>query len=116
MERGEFRLTTSRRSTSSTGRVVGAEALIRWNHPQRGLLTPDHFITIAEDSGLIVPIGAWVLREACRQAAAWRKTGLPQLVIAVNVSAIQFKRGDIEACVRQALEESGLPPTAWNWN
>jgi EAL domain-containing protein (putative c-di-GMP-specific phosphodiesterase class I) len=56
-----------------------------------------------------VPIGAWVLREACRQAAAWRKTGLPPLVIAVNVSAIQFKRGDIEACVRQALDESGLP-------
>ncbi len=110
MERGEFRLHYQPQIDLSSGRVIGAEALIRWNHPERGLLSPEHFIAIAEESGLIVPIGAWVLREACRQAAAWRKTGLPQLVIAVNVSAIQFKRGDIEACVRQALEESGLPP------
>ena len=110
MERGEFRLHYQPQIDLASGRVTGAEALIRWHHPERGLLTPEHFISIAEESGLIVPIGAWVLREACRQAAAWRKTGLPELVIAVNVSAIQFKRGDIEACVRQALDESGLPP------
>ena len=110
MERGEFRLHYQPQVDLTSGAVVGAEALIRWNHPERGILTPEHFIAIAEESGLIVPIGAWVLREACRQAAAWRKSGLPQLVVAVNVSAIQFKRGDLEACVRQALEESGLPP------
>jgi diguanylate cyclase (GGDEF)-like protein len=109
MERGEFRLHYQPQIDINSGKVIGAEALIRWQHPERGLLMPDHFIRIAEESGLIVPIGAWVLREACRQAAAWRKTGLPPLVIAVNVSAIQFKRGDIEACVRQALDESGLP-------
>jgi diguanylate cyclase (GGDEF)-like protein/PAS domain S-box-containing protein len=110
MERGEFRLHYQPQIDLTSGRVIGAKALIRWHHPDRGLLTPEHFISIAEESGLIVPIGAWVLREACRQAAAWRKTGLPRMVIAVNVSAIQFKRGDIEACVRQALDESGLPP------
>ena len=109
MERGEFRLHYQPQIDINSGKVIGAEALIRWQHPERGLLMPDHFIRIAEESGLIVPIGAWVLREACRQAAAWRRTGLPPLVIAVNVSAIQFKRGDIEACVRQALDESGLP-------
>ena len=110
MERGEFRLHYQPQIDLGSGKVIGAEALIRWHHPERGLLTPEHFIHIAEESGLIVPIGAWVLREACRQASAWRKTGLPSMVIAVNVSAIQFKRGDIEACVRQALDESGLPP------
>lgn len=110
LERGEFRLHYQPQIDLASGAVVGAEALIRWNHPERGTLAPEHFIAIAEESGLIVPIGAWVLREACRQAAAWRKSGLPQLVVAVNVSAIQFKRGDLEACVRQALEESGLPP------
>ncbi len=110
LERGEFRLHYQPQIDLASGAVIGAEALIRWSHPERGTLAPDQFITIAEESGLIVPIGAWVLREACRQAAAWRKSGLPQLVIAVNVSAIQFKRGDLEACVRQALDESGLPP------
>ena len=110
LERGEFRLHYQPQIDLASGAVVGAEALIRWNHPERGTLAPDHFISIAEESGLIVPIGAWVLREACRQAAAWRKSGLPQLVVAVNVSAIQFKRGDLEACVREALAESGLPP------
>ena len=110
MDRGEFRLHYQPQVDLASGAVVGAEALIRWNHPERGLLAPEHFIRIAEESGLIVSIGAWVLREACRQAAAWRKSGLPQLVVAVNVSAIQFKRGDLEAHVRQALEESGLPP------
>ncbi len=110
LHRGEFRLNYQPQIDLATGAVVGAEALIRWNHPQRGELAPDQFITVAEDSGLIVPIGDWVLREACRQAAAWRSSGLPQLVVAVNVSAIQFTRGDLEASVRTALEESGLPP------
>jgi diguanylate cyclase (GGDEF)-like protein/PAS domain S-box-containing protein len=112
LHRGEFRLNYQPQIDLVTGAVVGAEALIRWNHPQRGELAPDQFITVAEDSGLIVPIGDWVLREACRQAAAWRMSGLPHLVVAVNVSAIQFTRGDLEASVRTALEESGLPPAS----
>jgi diguanylate cyclase (GGDEF)-like protein/PAS domain S-box-containing protein len=94
----------------SSGAVVGAEALIRWNHPEMGLLYPGRFISIAEDSGLIVPIGDWVLREACRQAVAGRQAGLPPLLMAVNLSAVQFKRSDLEQSVAAALADSGHDP------
>jgi EAL domain-containing protein (putative c-di-GMP-specific phosphodiesterase class I) len=93
-----------------TGAVIGAEALVRWEHPRHGLVPPARFIPIAEENGLIVPIGEWVLGEACRQAAAWRKTGLPPLVMAVNLSAVQFRRGKAEQSVIRALSESGLDP------
>jgi len=92
------------------GEVVGAEALIRWNHPERGMVPPIRFISVAEESGLIVPIGSWVMHEACRQAAEWRRAGLPPLVVGVNMSAVQFKRGDVEKTVVSALEKSGLDP------
>ena len=94
----------------TTGAVVGAEALIRWNHPELGLMPPGHFIPTAEESGLVIPMGNWVLQEACRQAAAWREAGLPSLVMAVNISTLQFKRGNLEQSVLNALAESGLPP------
>ena len=94
----------------SSGAVIGAEALIRWQHPEFGLLPPGKFITLAEDSGLIVPIGEWALREACRQAMAWREQGLPDLVMAVNLSAIQFRRGNLDETVISALKDSGLDP------
>jgi diguanylate cyclase (GGDEF)-like protein/PAS domain S-box-containing protein len=94
----------------ATGNLVGAEALIRWHHPDLGVIPPGRFIPIAEDSGLIVPIGEWALREACRQAMAWQKAGMHKLMVAVNLSAIQFKRGDVEQSVIRALEESGLDP------
>jgi EAL domain-containing protein (putative c-di-GMP-specific phosphodiesterase class I) len=74
----------------SSGAVIGAEALIRWQHPEFGLLPPGKFITLAEESGLIVPIGEWALREACRQAMAWRKQGLPDLVMAVTFLLSNF--------------------------
>ncbi|MES0489674.1 MAG: EAL domain-containing protein [Leptospirales bacterium] len=93
-----------------TGSVVGVEALLRWNHPDRGILSPDKFIPVAEDSGLIVPIGEWVLREACRQAVEWEKSGFENLVVAVNLSAVQFKHGNLEDVVIEALGESGLDP------
>ncbi|MEK9803746.1 MAG: EAL domain-containing protein, partial [Curvibacter sp.] len=89
---------------------VGAEALLRWHHPERGLIPPARFIPVAEDSGLIVPIGVWVLREACRQAVAWQRAGLPPMTMAVNLSAVQFRRGDVEQSVQRALEASGLAP------
>jgi len=94
----------------SSGRVVGAEALIRWRHPEFGMMAPGRFIPIAEESRLIIPIGEWVLLEACRQAVAWRKAGLPPLVVAVNLSAVQFTRGDLEQTVISALERSGHDP------
>lgn len=91
-------------------KLIGAEALLRWSPPGQGMVMPDRFIPVAEDNGLIVPIGAWVLREACRQAVAWQHAGLPDMVVAVNLSAIQFKRGDLERTVIDALAETGLEP------
>ncbi|KAB2318918.1 EAL domain-containing protein [Betaproteobacteria bacterium SCN1] len=90
--------------------IVGVEALIRWPHPELGPIPPARFIPVAESCGAIVPIGEWVLREACRQAAAWDALGLPPLVMAVNLSAVQFRRGDLEATVERALADSGLAP------
>ena len=110
LERNEFVLHYQPQIDLSSGAVIGAEALIRWQHPELGLLPPGKFITLAEDSGLIVPIGEWALREACRQAMAWRKQGLPDLVMAVNLSAIQFRRGNLDETVIDALRDSGLDP------
>ncbi len=92
----------------ASGRVVGVEALIRWEHPETGLMPPDRFIPLAERTGLIIPMGDWVLHEACQQANAWREAGNP-LVMAVNISALQFKRGNLLDTVSHALKRSGLP-------
>jgi diguanylate cyclase (GGDEF)-like protein len=89
-----------------TRRICGAEALIRWNHPRRGLLGPDKFIPIAEELGLIIPIGEWVLRQACRDAAAWPE----HVKIAVNLSPVQFRGGNLLGGVTDALVDSGLSP------
>ncbi|MFA6444675.1 MAG: EAL domain-containing protein, partial [Sterolibacterium sp.] len=110
LEQNEFVLHYQPQIDLASGAVVGAEALIRWNHPEQGLLPPGRFMHVAEDSGLIVPMGDWVLREACRQAVEWQQAGLPELVVAVNVSAMQFKRGDLEQSVLLALRASGLAP------
>jgi len=88
--------------------LLGCEALIRWQHPQRGLLGPAEFIEAAERSGLIVELGRWVLVESCRQIALWRRAGQP-LIVAVNISPVQFHRGGLEGAVQQALSASGLP-------
>ena len=106
----EFLLHYQPQINLADGKVVGVEALIRWRHPELGVLQPSRFITIAEDSGLIVPIGDWALRQACKQAVEWRRIGLPPIIVAVNLSAVQFKRGDIEKSVLQALHESGHDP------
>lgn len=90
-------------------RITGVEALIRWHHPYLGILPPMKFIPMAESSGLIVSIGQWVIEEACRQAFDWHRRGLG-IGVAVNISPIQFKRGDLESVVREALAASGLPP------
>ncbi len=111
ISQGQFVLHYQPQIDLKSGMVVGAEALIRWNHPEMGLLPPSSFIAIAEDSGLIVPIGDWVLHEACRQAEAWKRAGHPNLVMAVNLSAVQFKRSDIQQTVQNVLEETSYDPT-----
>jgi diguanylate cyclase (GGDEF)-like protein/PAS domain S-box-containing protein len=92
----------------ATGRVTGLEALLRWQHPTLGLVPPDRFIRIAENSGLIVPIGEWVLRTACSQARKWQEDGLPAVSVAVNVSAVQFRQQGFCELIRSVLHETGL--------
>ncbi len=94
-----------------SGAIVGAEALVRWRSGEEGLIAPGRFIPLAEESGMIVQIGEWVLNEACRQTMEWINGGMAPLVIAVNLSAQQFRRGDIVDTVQRALAQSGLPPS-----
>lgn len=108
---GEFRLYYQPQLALATGRVVGAEALIRWKHPTLGFIPPMKFIPVAERSGLINDIGAWVLEAACRQTKAWQEAGLRDLVVAVNVSPVQFRRDDIEREVTNAIASCGLQPS-----
>jgi len=110
LERNEFRLHYQPKVDLASGRISGCEALVRWQHPQRGMVSPDDFIPLAEETGLIVPLGSWVLREACRQARAWQDQGLPCLSVAVNLSARQFRKGDLPQLVREVLQETGLDP------
>lgn len=93
-----------------TGRIYGLEALIRWEHPKLGLLAPDRFIPIAESTGLIIPIGNWVIREACRQIKAWHRMLGIELVVSVNLSPRQFEQADLPGLVRAAFEEAALRP------
>jgi diguanylate cyclase (GGDEF)-like protein/PAS domain S-box-containing protein len=93
-----------------TGTITGLEALLRWQHPELGLVAPDKFIRIAENSGLIVPIGEWVIATACRQAQKWQEEGLPVVSVAVNVSAVQFRQEGFCGLIRRVLQETGLAP------
>lgn len=107
--RGEFRIFYQPIVSLGSGRITGFEALIRWEHPQRGLLLPSEFIAVAEDTGMIVPMGQWVLGEACRQARKWHDAG-HCVTISVNLSAKQFQRAELASYVATALRDSGLPP------
>ncbi len=110
LERGELTPFYQPRVDIRTGNVVGFEALLRWKHPELGMVSPAQFIPIAEESGLIVPIGEWVMREACRQNQAWRAAGLPHVRMAVNLSSVQFRQPDLELRIARVLEETGLDP------
>jgi diguanylate cyclase (GGDEF)-like protein len=110
IERCELRLNYQPLLDLGTGRLLGAEALLRWTHPERGNIPPGRFIPVAERSGQVVELGEWVLDEACRQLRAWRGTPFEGLTISVNVSTVQFKRGTLEAVVAQALDRHAVPP------
>ncbi|HLQ27201.1 MAG TPA: EAL domain-containing protein [Acidiferrobacterales bacterium] len=109
LERREFVLHYQPKISLETGAITGAEALIRWLHPERGLVPPAQFVSIAEDCGLIVPIGQWALREACLQARAWQDAGRP-MSVAVNISAVEFQKKDFLAGVRAILKDTRLEP------
>lgn len=110
LNRGEFDLYYQPRFSLPEGKIVGAEALIRWNHPDLGLVSPGLFIPLAEETGLILPIGEWVLKQVAAQGKAWQQAGFPPLLLAVNVSARQFRRVDFAGEVLQILRNSGFDP------
>ena len=107
--RGELFLVYQPRIDVATRQVVGAEALLRWRHPRYGVLSPEAFLPLADDTGLLVPIGAWALREACAQGRRWLEAGIKPLSVAMNVTARQLRHGGLADQVRAALQESGLP-------
>jgi diguanylate cyclase (GGDEF)-like protein/PAS domain S-box-containing protein len=108
LDKGEFELFYQPTIDLDTGIICGAEALMRWRHPEKGIVAPDQFIPAAEASGLIIPMGRWALREACRQAKAWQDAGLPAIPIAVNVSALQFRTAGFLEDIQRFLKEEGL--------
>jgi diguanylate cyclase (GGDEF)-like protein/PAS domain S-box-containing protein len=110
LAKNEFLLQYQPKVNLDTGNITGVEALIRWQQPDRGLVPPSEFVPIAEDCGLIIPIGRWVMREACTQARAWQDAGLPHLRMAVNVSALEFREKGFVANVRTILSDTGLRP------
>jgi len=110
LEGGELALVYQPQARVADGRVLGVEALLRWHHPTRGLVLPDEFIGVAEESRLIVPIGDWALRAACSEVEAWREAGLPDLRVAVNLSGRQFQRSDLLRTIADTLGETGLDP------
>src|SRR6202007_2474144 len=108
--RNQFKLRYQPRVNLATGQIVGAEALLRWRIPQRGTIPPGRFIALAEETGLIVPIGKWVLQTACMQNKAWQDAGLPPIAVSVNVSARQFRQASLVQTVAEVLQSTRLEP------
>jgi diguanylate cyclase (GGDEF)-like protein len=110
LQNREFLVYYQPRVNTATGTVTGAEALLRWQHPRRGLVMPESFIPLLEDTGLVIPVGEWILQQACLQGRRWQDAGHGSFGVSVNLSMKQFRAGTLLNSVRQALEESGLPP------
>jgi diguanylate cyclase len=110
LDRGEFNLLYQPKADLHTGRITGVEALIRWNRPETGVVPPDQFITVLEETGMILPVGAWVIRTACADLAAWDKLGLPPLNLAVNLSARQFRHQHLFQLIAETLAQARISP------
>jgi diguanylate cyclase len=110
LERHEFELHYQPKADVQNGVTIGMEALIRWRHPVKGMVSPQEFIPLAEETGLIIPIGKWVINEACTQNRAWQNAGLSKLRVALNISGVQFTRTSLLDTVSEALTSSGLAP------
>lgn len=108
LELNQFELHYQPKVDVASGKLIAMEALVRWNSPERGMVPPAEFIAVSEEIGLIIPLGAWVLREACRQNRAWQQAGLPQMRVAVNLSAYQFRQKDLPEFIAGVLAEAGL--------
>ena len=112
VENKELKLFYQPKVDSRSGEIIGVEALVRWDHPIQGEIQPGEFIPLAEETGLILPIGGWVLKEACEQMTKWRADGHPNLTVSVNISAHQFREKDFSEIVRTVLKRAGLQPQA----
>jgi diguanylate cyclase (GGDEF)-like protein len=110
LERNEFRVHYQPKIDMTSGEITGVEALLRWQHPQHGLLLPEKFIRLAEETGLIIPIGYWTLREVCTRAKAWESAGLPRLPVAVNLSAVQFGQEQLVPQLTEIIRSTGIEP------
>jgi diguanylate cyclase len=110
LDRRELELHYQPKFDVRSGAITGMEALVRWRHPERGLITPGEFVPLAEETGLIIPLGQWVLREACRQNRAWQDEGLAPLRVAINISGVQLRHDDLAENVALALQETRLEP------
>ncbi|NLC71372.1 MAG: EAL domain-containing protein [Desulfuromonadaceae bacterium] len=109
-KKGEFLLYYQPKADIQSGRVLGCEALLRWQHPQKGVLTPDHFIAVAEESGLIFPLSGWVLEEACRQSKIWENLGIPPIQISINISARQFRQASFVKKIQDVFKKTAADP------
>ncbi len=112
LEQGQFELHYQPQIVAGSKTLYGAEALVRWRHPERGLVPPNHFIPLAEETGLIIPLGSWVIAEAARQVNSWQQTGLANLVVSVNISALQFHQAGFLAEVQELLAQAGTKPSS----
>jgi len=112
LARSEFVLHYQPRVSVASGRIVGAEALIRWNHPERGLVPPGEFIPLVEDSGLVIPIGEWAIDEVCRQSAVWQRRGLPIVPVAVNLASTHLRERGLPELVARAIRSHAVLPSA----